>query len=151
MTGDKPDDAFVSFLRQKARTSLRAVVRYDADGFDVLHLRDDVASRYAPVEIADAIERHRAAETEDRRHETGLRTGAHGATLRVYEDAVIIHLPRKGGYGAVVSLDPDAAADCVSFVQTCLSRLRADEPRTGTGENAGDAGGATAGRRSDAD
>jgi hypothetical protein len=41
-----------------------------------------------------------------------------------------VHLPRGDGqYGAVVSLDTDAAANCVSFVRRCLSKLRADERR----------------------
>ncbi|MFB6161099.1 MAG: hypothetical protein ABEJ61_07980 [Haloferacaceae archaeon] len=129
--GQSGDSALVTFLRQKARTSLRAVVRYDAEGFEVLHARDDVGTRYEPVEVADAIERHRASETVDRRHESVLRAGAHGATLRVYEEAVVVHLPRTDRYGAVVSLDPGAAANCLSFVQACLARLRADERRSG--------------------
>ena len=130
--------AFVSFLRRTARTSLRAVVRYDADGFEVLHVRDDVETRYEPVEVADAVERHRTAEAVERRHETGLRAGEHGATVRVYEEAVVVHIPRNDGtYGAVVSLDVEAAANCVSFVRSCLSTLRDDERQADAGTAAG--------------
>ena len=54
----------------------------------------------------------------------------------MYDEAVIVHVPRRRRYGAVVSLDTTAAAAASSFVEDCRSNLRTDE-RKAAGSDAG--------------
>lgn len=124
VAGTMPDDAddVVARLRARAGDALQAVVVYDADGHRDLYRRDDVADLHGSGLEAAVVEDVRA----DRRARGGRlaehHEGVHRATTYVFDERVVVHLPRDDRSGTVLVLDVAAAADLASFV----ADLRAD-------------------------
>lgn len=118
------DQRFVEYLHTYAGSSLRGIVRYTDEECEVLYARDDVAALYENEaglgEVTDIL---RATEAAEERQAELLRAGDHEVTVRLYEDAVVLHFPRSTGAGTVVALDPEVAGNLRSFLDGCLEYL----------------------------
>jgi hypothetical protein len=109
-------DEVVAHLRSHAGDALQAVVVYDADGHRDLYRREDVAELHGSGLEAAVVEDVRA----DRRARGGRlaehHEGVHRATTHVFDERVVVHLPRDDRSGTVVVLDASAASDLAAFV-----------------------------------
>jgi hypothetical protein len=124
------DDALVEFLREAAGDRLRGVVRYRADDYRFLFDREDAG--WGPSEQADLetfVDQFRHAELEEAERTDALNVGNHHATVRLYDEAVVLHFPQGEDVGTLVSLDPAAAASLAEFVSACLKYLFRDSPQ----------------------
>jgi hypothetical protein len=45
------------------------------------------------------------------------------ATVRVFDDAIILHFPVAANQGVVVSLEPDAARQLTTFINRCQQQI----------------------------
>lgn len=113
----------VQFFEDRAGTLHRGTVRYEADGIEFLHLREDINED----RLRDQIERVLARLQPEGTAEEDLaffHLGSLEATVRVFEQAVILHFPTGRDHGVVVSLDAEAARELNTFIDECQRRLQ---------------------------
>jgi len=124
------DGALVEFLQDAAGRQLRGVVRYREDEYQFLFDREDAG--WGPDEQADLaafVDQFRHAELTETERTDALNVGNHHVTVRLYDEAVVLHFPQGEDVGTLVSLDPEAASSLAGFVSQCLQYLFRDSPQ----------------------
>lgn len=116
-------ETLVEFCQQEAGPYLRAVFHYENGEFERLYVRDDVAEQYSESEWDDYFSRLAAEEEDETGQTTALNVGNHHATLRLYDDALVLHFPQGEEVGTMVSFDPEAGRECSKFVLQSLHQL----------------------------
>lgn len=112
----------VRFLQHKAREYHRGTVQYDGSDIDILYLRDDIREERLLSQIDRMLKRIRPEATS-----TGERSFPFGdmhATVRIFDEAIILHFPTGTDTGTVVSLAPETARDLNTFIGECMRRIR---------------------------
>ena len=109
------------YLEKQAGSNLRGVARYDYDSTDVPYLREDIRE----VRMLSQVDRmlRRLRPESDPNEEKAFPFGDMHATLRIFDEAVIMHFPLGVGRGIVVAMEPEAASQLTTFVDGCLSRV----------------------------
>ena len=116
-------EALTDFLQTRVGDHLRSVLRYDENGGEFLHLRDDVADQYSDREM-DQIVQDARLEAVDKPHQEDLY--AHGrlnCTVRCFDDGVEIHFPSDETSGAVVALDGEVLVTHDTFIGQCIDAM----------------------------
>lgn len=116
-----PEDALIDYLERKAGEYHRGTVRYDGNVNDVLHLRDDVKETRLTSEIDRMLKRMRPESSA--KEERSFPFGELKATVRLFQEAIIIHFPRGYDRGIIVSLEPETARDLSTFIGECEKLL----------------------------
>ena len=111
----------VNYLEERAGEYHRGTVRYDQTDTDVLHLRDDVREERMLSEINRMLQRLRPEATMQ--EEQAFPFGELHATVRVFEDALVLHFPISSKHGVVVSLEPETARNLNTFLGECEKRI----------------------------
>ena len=96
--------------RREFGGALRAVLVYDVDAepvLDVHYVRDDVAAEVGHEDVFASIDRQREG-----RNPLGLVQ----ASVRVFEDGVVVRVVPEPGRGVSASLEPDAFPGVQSFL-----------------------------------
>jgi hypothetical protein len=106
----------VDHLKTHAGDALRAVIVYDGEDHRDLYRRKDDAELHGSdleTEILAEIRTDGRQRTSDHadEHEGQLR-----AIVRLFDERVIVHLPRNDRTGTVVVLDPVVARNLTEFV-----------------------------------
>ncbi|WP_430506017.1 hypothetical protein [Haloparvum sp. PAK95] len=114
--------ALHQFVMERAGDSYRTAFYYHADGWETLHVREDVATEQLEESVPKAVERAREKRAFLRGEEYPP-LGDTTATTEVHENGVIIHFPEKDREGVLISLDRDAAQKLASFVDQAISVL----------------------------
>ena len=109
------------YLEKRAGENLRGVVRYSQDSTDVPYLRDDVQEVRLESQVDRMLRRMRPESSS--KEEMSFPFGDLHATLRIFDEAIILHFPLGADRGLVISLEPEAAAQLNSFVNGCLDRF----------------------------
>lgn len=117
------------FIRKRAGNAYRTAFHYDADGWETIHVRQDLQTEELGEEVPDAIERARELEPLVR-EEDYPPLGETYAQTEIHEDGIVFQFPEGPNEGTLVSLDPDAARLLTGFVTRCLSIL--DTPTSNT-------------------
>ncbi|WP_435101903.1 hypothetical protein [Halarchaeum sp. P4] len=123
---DARHHALHEYVAEKAGDAYRVSFCYDADGMEILHIRDDLASRDLDEELPHVYERV----CESGSLVSGddyAPLGETRATTEIHEHGVVLHFPEDGERGMVVSLDVDVARQLSTFVVECTSFLRPAE------------------------
>jgi hypothetical protein len=120
-----PREELVAYVKDVAGEYLRGVLAYDENGFDVLYIREDVMEVRTddPALSADLPVIHDLALAEERLPAEVSAFGRFHATVRVFDDAVLIQLVSGENQGYGISLDPEAARQLNRFVQQCTAFL----------------------------
>lgn len=118
-------EELVEFMKDVAGEHLRGVLAYDENGFDMVYVREDVVqSRTTDASLAGELPIiHDLALTEERLPAEVSSFGRYHATVRVFDDAVLIQLVTGEMQGYGISLDPAAARQLNQFVQRCTTFL----------------------------
>lgn len=109
------------FLEERTGGLLRGIARYNGTTSDVLHLREDVKQQRMRSEIDRILYRVRPEAFP--KEEQSFPFGDLYATVRVFEEAILLHFPTDIDQGIVVSLEPDVATELNTFIGKCLERL----------------------------
>lgn len=109
----------VAYVEKSAGDALRAVVEYEDADIEVLYHRDDLEE--ATVErrtrsIYDQIVQARTSRDDALAKDLGRKR----VTLQIRQEAVLIHLLETRQRGHIISLEPEAARDLVTFLNDCL-------------------------------
>jgi hypothetical protein len=116
-------DRLVEFLREKAGPALRVVARYDGDSYEFRFTRDDIESQYSRAELRQHVESFRMDENVGNALERDLHAGDHHCSLRVFDETVILNFTQGAGVGTIISLEPTAGRDLLSFITEALRVL----------------------------
>lgn len=116
--------ALVSFLRDAVGGELRTILQYDQESFDFLYAREDAIEKDSAEDAQGFVEDLRNAETSETRRTDLHNIGDHHATVRVYDESVLIHFPQGDDVGTLVTVDPSAAGNLTGFLAACLDYLR---------------------------
>jgi len=111
----------LSYIERQAGEYHRGTVRYDGDETDVMYLREDVKKTRLTSQIDEMLERLRpeASVSEQR----AFPFGDLNATVRLFDEAILVHFPVGTDRGIVVSLEPEVARDLNAFIEGCLKRV----------------------------
>ena len=118
-------EELVTFMKDVAGEHLRGVLAYDENGFDVVYIREDIMqNRSGDASLADDLPViHDLAMAEERLPAEVSSFGRYHATVRVFEQAVLVQLVVGESRGFGISLDPAAARQLSNFVQRCTGFL----------------------------
>lgn len=109
------------YLVREADESFRGLILFDGDAVEHVVLRPDVRERRVRTEITTIVRRLRREATTAERESFPF--GDLRATIRRFDEAVLLHLPQSEDRGVVVSLEPSVAPRLNSFIDGCLDRL----------------------------
>lgn len=112
----------LSYLEDRAGSHYRGTVRYDGNSMDVLYLRDDIKQKRIRSDIEKMLDRLRPESSP--KEERSFPFGDLRATVRSFDEAILMHFPSGRDRGIVVALEPHAAEDLNTFIGSCEDRLR---------------------------
>lgn len=116
------EKALIDYLEQRAGEHHRGTVRYDGDDTDVLYLRDDIRETRLTSQIDRMLGRLRPEASS--KEERSFPFGELNATVRLFDEAILLHFPVGNDRGIVVSLEPETARDLNTFIGECEKRIR---------------------------
>ena len=112
---------FIDALRDREDTSLRLAVQYSGDDSTVLFVREDIDQQYAEHELEARVEALIVKGLGDPPREESLYDfGRLDATVRWYDEVMVVHFPYREWSGLVFTFDRrespivDLAADYLS-------------------------------------
>lgn len=108
-------------LQNRIGDQFRGMVKYDSTGLQIEYLRDDLEEQRLESHFDRMIQRIKPEATSAEQNAFPL--GELHATLRYFDDAIVLHLPTSRRGGVIVSLDPDVARQFNSFVNSCIQEL----------------------------
>jgi|GEM_PF-893110 len=117
----------VQLVHNRAGDAFRGAIRYDADGWEALYLRDDVATEALKSALSAIADRARADESTVPEAQYD-RLGENQATVELYDHAAVLHFRESADSGIVVSLDRDVAQGLGQFVNSCNAVLDGRRP-----------------------
>lgn len=106
----------VEHLRAHAGDALKAVVVYDGDKHRDLYRHEDLRDLHGSELEREVLSEVRADEHRRTTEAADEYEGDLRATVRVFDERVIVHLPRDDETGTVVVMDPVVARDLADFV-----------------------------------
>lgn len=107
-------------LRDSVGPALRAVAHHEGDSWDLAYLRDDLRSEYGDGEKDDIAEDLVLTGLSGSRQESLYGLGELEATVRLFGNGLVVHVPAGERAGYFVSLDGDAdvsGREVVEFVR----------------------------------
>lgn len=118
----------VDFLEDQAGDTLRGAVHYTKDDYEVIYLRDDVEALYPDEKLEELFQyyRRRNAEKSD---PAPFDLGNRHCSVACYDDAILFHFTQGESVGTVITLDPEAGRDMLSFITDCLEQLHYNSPQ----------------------
>ncbi|WP_436910486.1 hypothetical protein [Halosimplex marinum] len=125
-----PDERYQPLLQlvhSRASDAFRGAVRYDAEGWEALYLRDDVATGDLKQALGAITDRARADESIVPADQYD-RLGETQATVELHDRAAVLHFRESAESGVVVSLDREVAQGLGQFVNSCNAVLDGRQP-----------------------
>lgn len=116
------------YLRERAGDAYRSAFYYDEDGWETIHVREDIATVGLEQAIPEAVQRARETDAFLYGDEYPP-LGEANATTEVHENGVIVHFPEGPDEGLLVSLDRDVAARLTTFIDQTVSILHPQSTR----------------------
>lgn len=114
-------EGLAEVLRERTGEYLRGVGLYDADGYEILYVRPNLRRETLELEVERMVSHLRR---ESRvREQQAFPFGELDGTVRLFEDAVVLHFPLPQEHGAIVTLDTEAARQLHEFMRDCLDHL----------------------------
>lgn len=114
-------ETLTPYLKNAAGEYLRGVVWYEGDEYDIRFIRDDLRTQRLKSEVDEMIDRLRGESRVSERR--AFPFGEVNATVRSFEEAMVMHFPSTQGRGTVVTLDPEVTRQLNTFVGNCLERI----------------------------
>lgn len=118
----------VGFLERQAGEYLRGAIHYSADEYVTIYMRDDVDALYPPEKMEELAEYYRQV-NRNQTAEEPFDLGTNHCTVNFYDDAILFHFTQGEELGTVITLEPEAGRDIVSFITDCLEQLHYNSPQ----------------------
>ena len=111
----------LSYLEETASAYHRGTVSYDGNSSNILYLRDDIREERLQSQIDRMLRRLRPESSPE--EEQSFLFGELHSTVRVFDEALIMHFPLGNDEGVIVALEPDAARSMNSFIRECHQQI----------------------------
>lgn len=119
-------NSLARYLNDRVGDLLRGVAHYREDEFTVVYLRDDVREERHRDEVGQMLNRIKHEGTA--KEEQSFPFGHLHATLRIFDQTILLHFPIENQTGVVVALEPEVARSLNSFVGDCLDHIYDEYP-----------------------
>jgi len=106
----------VEHVKSHAGETLQAIVIYDETRHRDVYRREDVDNLHDSALEAEVLADVRADRRRRESPDAGEYEGQHRASAHVFDERVILHLPRDADSGTILILDTAAARDLAEFV-----------------------------------
>jgi len=106
----------VKHVKSHAGETLQAIVIYDETRHRDVYRREDVEDLHDSDLEADVLADIRTDRRRRESPEASEYEGEHRASAHVFDERVILHLPRDADSGTILILDTAAARDLAEFV-----------------------------------
>jgi len=110
-------------VHTRAGDAVRAIARYGTDDWELLYVREDVATDGLREAAPTLVERARDREPIITPDSYDL-VGSTQATVELHELAAVVFLHESPTEGVVISLERDVAQGLGQFVNSCTAVLR---------------------------
>ena len=104
----RTDGGLVTALQERVGDALRVVGHHDADSWTIEFMRDDVTTNYEADAVDEIAGDLVLSEMSTVRQEDLYELGSLQATVRLFEDGFVVHVPTGDQSGHLVSLDDNA-------------------------------------------
>ena len=104
----RTDDELVATLQDRAGDALRVIGHHGAESWTIDFMREDVVDNYETDAVDEIAGDLVLSEMETVRQEDLYELGSLRATVRLFEDGFVVHVPTGEHAGRLVSLDEDA-------------------------------------------
>lgn len=115
-----------TYLQDCIGDLLRGVAHYQDGDLEVVYLRDDIRAERHREDVQQMLTRITQEGTAD--EEQAFPFGHLHATLRVFDEAILLHFPIENQTGVVVACELDVARRLNSFVGDCLDHIYEQYP-----------------------
>ena len=116
-------EQFVRFFEEKFGDSLRSVIQYQGDRYELLHLREDVRREYTDGEI-DVVARDLEMESMGKLvEELRFTHGELRCRVSCFANGIEMNFAFGGGEGVAVGLDANAFVTQETFIRRCLELI----------------------------
>ena len=113
----------VEHVKAHAGETLQAIVVYDETRHRDIYRREDVDDLHDSDLEADVLADIRADRRRRESPDANEYEGEHRASAHVFEERVILYLPRDADSGTILILDTPAARDLTDFVADMRSDI----------------------------
>ncbi|MBX0286173.1 hypothetical protein EGH22_07525 [Halomicroarcula sp. F28] len=99
----------VEAIRDDTADTLQLAVRYSGEGYDIVYLRADIDEQFSDPELEEQVETLMLKGHGDPPQEGALfNFGSLNATMRFYDESLVVHFPTGEWTGLVFVLDQEA-------------------------------------------
>jgi hypothetical protein len=99
----------VETIRDDDSDTLQLAVRYSGEDYDIVYLREDIKEQFSQPELEEQVETLMLKGHGDPPQEGALfNFGSLNATLRFYDEMLVVHFPTGEWTGLVFVLDQEA-------------------------------------------
>ena len=116
------------YLRNRADEFVRSVGYYNADDYELVYLREDVAAQYTEEELQAVVDDLRLEGLAAPQQEDLYVLGKLNCTVRCFNRGVVMHFPHDRTSGTVAIMEYDAATQLHSFIAGCLNEIYDEYP-----------------------
>ncbi|WP_135665683.1 hypothetical protein [Halorhabdus rudnickae] len=113
----------VEHVKAHAGEALEAIVVYDETRHRDIYRREDIDALHDSDLEKEVLEDVRADRRQRESAEASKHEGEHRASAHVFDERVILHLPRDGETGTILILDTTAARNLTEFVADIRSDI----------------------------
>jgi hypothetical protein len=111
----------VDLLRDEVGDELRAVGRYDKEGYDVLYIREDVAAEFSQEDVEEIHHEMVLKGLGNQHIESLFNDEVLDCSIYQFEDSVRLHFVEDDYLGYYVSFDYDGDTNPSRVVDECKS------------------------------
>ena len=120
----KATQRLTAYCRNRAGQDLRSVVRYNADRYELVYLRDDLQAQYSSGQFEDLVEEARGV--HNRVWAVGTQDGPLGsaqATVHYFNNAFVLQLVPEEEQGFFMTFNSSVGQSLGSFIHDCLQQV----------------------------
>ena len=120
---DEATEELIEFFVEFCSDRLRSIIRYDDEDYEILYGRADAFAPDSETEMRAFVDDFREIERQERQRMAMYSMGSHHATVRVYDEAVVVYFLQGDDIGTVVSVDPSLAGQLNTFIAQSLEAI----------------------------
>lgn len=117
-----PAETLAAHIRSLDAGELRIVVRYDGDDFEAVHVAEELDDLYTDAEFEEVTKNLVLKSLDDGLEQPELAHFGHlDATVRWFQEVVVLQVPLDDWSGVIVSFDRESIADTGRLVDEILA------------------------------
>lgn len=117
-------DRLVKYCQQRTGAQVRSIIRYTKSDHEVSYLRDDLKEEYSRMRLTSVVKIGRKIHRIRSNRETdGTPLGRPEASIRIYENAIVLQLPVGKHRGVLATFDRSVGSNLLGFIEGCQDHV----------------------------